>query len=340
MPHTTMFVTSRAELPKANSSYATTAHDDPAHVIYSSDLVRIATYRRHASYNDFEAPDRVINGHLLVFPRTSVQINFDDGESVIANPNLVTMYNLHQGFHRKKISERGDFCEWFAFAPEVLVDTIRRYDPQVEDRIDQPFAMRFGPSEPSCYLRQRLVVEHILQDDKLNKLFIEETALSLLDDVVKTAYASVGTVDSPVRDHTLRQHRDIAQAAQEILSTSFDQELTLNELASQLYVSPYLLCRIFRQQTGATVHNYLNQLRLRTALETVRESCGRLTDLALNLGYSSHSHFTQAFRNAFGITPTELQRIYDSQRTEKVNGLAVHGAMPYLSSPNHTSLMK
>lgn len=312
---------------------------EPAQVIFSSDLVRIATYRRDANRPDFEAPDRVVNGHLIVFPRTSVQINYDNGDSIVANPNLVTMYNLHQGFSRKKISERGDFCEWFAFAPEVLIDAMKRYDPTVEERIDRPFAVRFGPSEPSSYLRQRIVVEHLLQEEKPDKTFVEETSMTILDDVIRSAYLK-STDTGPVRKETLRQHRDIAIAAQEILSTSYDQELTLNELAAQLYVSPYLLCRIFRQQTGATVHNYLNQLRLRTALEAVKESCGKLTDLALNLGYSSHSHFTQAFRNAFGITPSDLQSLYQIQQSQKSGVTNLHDSMSILSSSGYTQLFK
>lgn len=315
------------------------ANAEPAQVLFSSDLVRIATYRRDANRPDFEAPDRVVSGHLIVFPRTSVQINYENGDSIVANPNLVTMYNLHQGFSRKKISDRGDLCEWFAFTPEVLLDAMKRYDPSVEDRIEQPFAARFGPSEPNCYLRQRIVVEHMLQEEKPDKNFVEETSMAILDDVLRSAYLKSPDV-GPVRKETLRQHRDIAIAAQEILSTSYDQDLTLNELAAQLYVSPYLLCRIFRQQTGATVHNYLNQLRLRTALEAVKESCGKLTDLALNLGYSSHSHFTQAFRSAFGITPSDLQSIYQAQQLEK-NGTANQlDAMSILSSSSYTQLFK
>ena len=43
---------------------------EPAKVIFSSDQVSIATYRRHANRPDFEAPDRVVSGHLIVFPDT------------------------------------------------------------------------------------------------------------------------------------------------------------------------------------------------------------------------------------------------------------------------------
>jgi len=64
------------------------------------------------------------------------------------------------------------------------------------------------------------------------------------------------------------------------------------------------LCRVFRTATGTSLHAYRSQLRLREALGRVPDAAD-LTALALDLGYASHSHFTQAFRRAFGTTPRE-----------------------------------
>ena len=48
------------------------------------------------------------------------------------------------------------------------------------------------------------------------------------------------------------------------------------------------------------IHRYLNRLRLRTALEYLGDSMADLSDTALSLGFSSHSHFTESFRREFG----------------------------------------
>jgi len=61
--------------------------------------------------------------------------------------------------------------------------------------------------------------------------------------------------------------------------------------------------RLFHRQTGTTLHAYRNQLRLRAALERLTDPGVDLLDTALDLGYSSHSHFTETFRRSFGITP-------------------------------------
>jgi AraC-like DNA-binding protein len=52
------------------------------------------------------------------------------------------------------------------------------------------------------------------------------------------------------------------------------------------------------------VNRFLHRLRLRAALEELPECRGDITRLALDLGYSSHSHFTYAFRREFGVPPS------------------------------------
>lgn len=64
---------------------------------------------------------------------------------------------------------------------------------------------------------------------------------------------------------------------------------------------------MFRQRTGWSLHAYRDQLRLRHAVEWVLDGTRRLTDVALELGYASHSHFTDRFRASYGFAPTELR---------------------------------
>jgi AraC-like DNA-binding protein len=75
------------------------------------------------------------------------------------------------------------------------------------------------------------------------------------------------------------------------------------EIAARVGTSPFHLARVFRRDAGQTIHAYVHQLRLRTALARVmdREDLSRV---AADLGYASHSHFTALFRRAFGVPPT------------------------------------
>jgi AraC family transcriptional regulator len=75
-------------------------------------------------------------------------------------------------------------------------------------------------------------------------------------------------------------------------------------------MSPYQLCRAFKREFGDTLTAYRNRLRILSSLEAV--SAGEdLTTIALALGFSSHSHFTAAFRRVFGTVPSQLRALAD-----------------------------
>jgi AraC-like DNA-binding protein len=78
-------------------------------------------------------------------------------------------------------------------------------------------------------------------------------------------------------------------------------------MARAVHASPFHLARIFQQRTGVPVHRYLTQLRLRAALERLADGADDLTALALELGFSSHSHFTDSFRREFGCAPSTVR---------------------------------
>jgi AraC-like DNA-binding protein len=79
--------------------------------------------------------------------------------------------------------------------------------------------------------------------------------------------------------------------------------------------SPAYLTDVFRRIEGVPLHRYLTQLRLARALVELPHASD-LTTLAIDLGFSSHSHFTAVFRRAFGCTPS---RFRDSSRTTAEN---------------------
>ena len=77
------------------------------------------------------------------------------------------------------------------------------------------------------------------------------------------------------------------------------------------------LCRCFRAGTGLTLHEYRTQLRLRGALEALESGDCDLTRLALDTGFSSHSHFTAAFRRVFDATPSRVRSLLISERRSR-----------------------
>ncbi len=273
-------------------------------IIFDGDLVRVGLFRCRPWHDLFKNDERA-SDHHLVFPRTAVIITHDGYEPVVTDPNTVLFYNKHQTYQREKLSEKGDVCEYFSFSQEALLDTMRAYDPTVLERPERPYPTTHAPSDARSFLLQRLVVEHILGDEPVDALYVQEAMLSILARVLDNLFP--GQREEPETAAARRAHADLAHGVKTILATRYHESLSLAEMARELYASPYHLCRVFGEQTGQTIHRYRNQLRLRIGLTRILEGEDDLASLALTLGYSSHSHFTRAFRKLFQTTPSALR---------------------------------
>lgn len=286
----------------------------PDTIIFATRTLRIGTFRCRPCEPWFEDTGP-ISGHLIVFPRTSVRITYAGSRPIVTDPNLVMLYNDQQEYRRGKISERGDLCEWFEFAPEIILDAIQPYDPAVDDR--RPFRLTHGPSDTHAYLLQRRIVEQLSSAEQPDQIYVEEALLALLNTVVHGVYQASGWQRGGSSKQREAGTAELIYGIKHFLATHFTQRITLDGIAQAVHCSPYHLCRIFRQQTGSSIHAYLNHLRLRTALEYLAEGTDDLAALGVELGYSSHSHFTQAFKRAFGAAPSTLRQRATPQQIRK-----------------------
>ncbi len=71
------------------------------------------------------------------------------------------------------------------------------------------------------------------------------------------------------------------------------------------------------------MHRYLTRLRLRAALEKLAEPRVDLTVLALDVGFSSHSHFTRSFQREFGLAPSQARGVRPSALREMSKNVQV-----------------
>jgi AraC-like DNA-binding protein len=85
-----------------------------------------------------------------------------------------------------------------------------------------------------------------------------------------------------------------------------------DDLAREIGVSRRHFFRAFKQSTGKTPHSYLAEHRLKRAVDLLRDTDLLATEIALDCGFASSSHFTYAFKRAFGAGPSEFRRRWRS----------------------------
>ena len=81
------------------------------------------------------------------------------------------------------------------------------------------------------------------------------------------------------------------------------EDLTIDHLSEQFYISKYHMMRLFRQETGQSIHSYLSHLRLLHARDLIAAGLSA-TESCFRSGFRSYSSFTRAYAKRFGTTPT------------------------------------
>jgi AraC family transcriptional regulator len=86
-----------------------------------------------------------------------------------------------------------------------------------------------------------------------------------------------------------------------------DEELSLDRLARVAHFSPYHFHRIFRGIVGEGVKEYVRRLRLDSAAVALKNTDRSIIDIALGAGYNAHESFSRAFRQMFGVSPSQFR---------------------------------
>lgn len=240
----------------------------------------------------------------VVFPRHPVRIRPRRGRDTLCSSALASYYNVGDVYDRVAVSPLGDHCDWIALAPERLASL------QAAAGLDAVggFAGCFAPVAGAHYATQRRLFESVRHAGAAggDRLALEERTLGLITDLLLAA--ELGWRTRPARRVSTvtseRQERLVA-AAEERLAMRLDADDGIDDIARDLGCSAAHLARVFRARTGSSLHARRHALRLREASHRLPRSQGALSALALDLGYSSHSHFGAAFRREFGVRPSE-----------------------------------
>jgi AraC-like DNA-binding protein len=199
-----------------------------------------------------------------------------------------------------------------------LLDDLGRRAPA--DRLSTALAAR-------VHLRFRAAVEAAAHG-RSDALELEEAALSLLGALPRALAAAAPPASS-------RRHVDLVERTKSLLLRRAGDRLSLAQVAGEVGSSAYHLARVFRRHTGLSLHGYRTRVRLLSALDRVAEARGALTALALELGFASQSHLTDAFRRTFGIPPGALARGRSASRNGRT-GWTRPSAGPILSPQEGT----
>jgi len=276
--------------------------------LFRSELVEIGLFdcpRDHPRFHD-SGP---ISHYLLVFPRQAVRIRHSGHREVVANSQVITLYNKGQEYRREGLSHYGDQSIWLGFRKPEVIEALHAAGRAHSALEKAPFVWTHAHCEPDTYLLHRQLSRSLLSSRDSDFLAIPETAMQLLQRAVcGTGQQKVICRQTAVSPGTRERHRKLVDRCEALLSTRYEQVLTLESMASELATTPFHLSRVFSRRTGKSIHQYLLQMRLRAAMDRMISSPrDRLTDIGLEVGFATPSHFSQSFRKNFGVSPRQFR---------------------------------
>jgi len=143
------------------------------------------------------------------------------------------------------------------------------------------------------------LLRHSLREDIAQPLEAESLALTLIR-------RALGPRTTHEAGASLGRQR-LVDRVKLVLASDLTRRWTLAEIAAEVRGSPVYLTQVFQQVEGMPLYRYQLRLRLARALDLLAQY-DDLTSLSLDLGFSSHSHFSAAFREAYGRSPSEFKQ--------------------------------
>lgn len=115
------------------------------------------------------------------------------------------------------------------------------------------------------------------------------------------------TQSSQDRSMDTDQSNFIIQQAITYIEQHYAEKITLRAISDELYISPNYLCRLFKQQTGKSLMEYVNHYRMQMAKVYLKDIQYKVNQVAEMVGYNDTRYFSSNFKKITGMTPMEFR---------------------------------
>jgi AraC family transcriptional regulator len=232
----------------------------------------------------------------LVFPYRGAYVRHLGQDEAVAEANQVLFFNQNDGYQVSHPNTGGDSCLTLQVDEELL----RELTPKelLRDSPTVAFRQQRMPIDPRAQALVALL-RHSLDKGVAEPLEAESLALTLVRRTLRPQ-AVRAPANSPARQR-------LVDRAKLLLTSDLSRRWTLAEIAAEVGGSAVYLTQVFQQIEGMPLYRYQLNLRLARALDLMAEY-DDLTALGLEIGFSSHSHFTSAFQRTYGRSPSEFRR--------------------------------
>lgn len=153
------------------------------------------------------------------------------------------------------------------------------------------------------------IMEKMLREQKQPGHGTKGYVRMLLGELLLMIYRHVQQSDGKSRttEHPTTLHRKVSDIVKYI-NEHFREPMSLKGLSGNFHISPYYLCRIYKEVTGFGVIEYVNSLRVQEAQKLLKSSRLSVTDITEKVGFDSSTHFGRIFKSVCGMSPLQYRK--------------------------------
>jgi len=232
----------------------------------------------------------------LVFPYRGAYVRHLGHDQTVAEANQVLFFNAGEGYRVSHPVPGGDA----SLTLVINEPQLRELAPSTLLR--EGATLKFRSQRLRIDARAQALVallRHSLRHKLAEPLEAESLALTLVQRALRPRTTHAASASAG------RQR--LVDRIKLVLASDLARRWTLAEIAAEVRGSPVYLTQVFQQVEGLPLYRYQLRLRLARALDLLAQY-DDLTALGLDLGFSSHSHFSAAFRAVYGRSPSEFRR--------------------------------
>jgi len=129
-------------------------------------------------------------------------------------------------------------------------------------------------------------------------------------DIEEMFTAHFTNILTEIRTHRLEMSGTAIETIKRWISANYNQHADLNTLANMVFLTPSYLSKLFKQETGLTLTDYITEIRLRKAKHLLKNAPDlKVHEIGAEVGYGDPAYFNKLFKRVVGVTPNEYKRI-------------------------------
>ena len=141
----------------------------------------------------------------------------------------------------------------------------------------------------------------------------EEIAVPYLKVKIQELFLYLSTlkngIDFADREHAQKNNKEIIKRLHQFIIKNSNKNYSYAQLSAVFHIKTTTMKTCYKSVYGTTIHEAVKQMRLQKAIDLLKNSSAGITEIALEIGYSSHAKFSEAFKQAYNLCPSEYKKI-------------------------------